>query len=101
MFRKIKATYDKGVLRVKTPLDLPDGTEVEITVRISSETEGHTLDRGKVREALMASGLMAKGASPDTTTHKRLPLAERKRLARLFAGKPSLSEILISERDGK
>ena len=59
------------------------------------------MDIEKIREALIASGLLAKGATKKTEQPKRLPLAERKRLARLFAGEPSLSEIIISERDGK
>ena len=59
------------------------------------------MGREKIREALIASGLVAKSATKKTTQPKRLPLAERKRLARLFAGRPSLSEIIISERDGK
>ena len=101
MIRNIKARYEKGVLRTDTPLDLPDGAEVVITIRTGSDRNEPPLERGKIRDALVAAGLVAKCAAKGTTKPKRLPLAERNRLGRLFAGKPPLSEIIIAERDGK
>ena len=101
MLCNIKATYEKGVLRTDHPLDLPDGTQVVLSVRTSSDHETPPLDRGKIRDALAAAGLVEKESPKKTTKPIRLSLAERKRLGRLFAGEPSLSEIILSERDGK
>jgi predicted DNA-binding antitoxin AbrB/MazE fold protein len=40
MTRNLKATYEQGKLRLKEPLPLPDGTQVEITVILREEDNG-------------------------------------------------------------
>ncbi len=59
------------------------------------------MDRERIREALIASGLVAKDTAKKSEQPARLPLSERKKLARLFAGEPSLSEFIIAERNGR
>ena len=40
MTANLKATYENGVLRLKEPLSLPEGTEVEVTVTSHDESDG-------------------------------------------------------------
>ena len=40
MTRNLKATYEKGKLRLKEPLLVPDGTQVEVTVILREEDNG-------------------------------------------------------------
>ena len=40
MITKVKAIYDHGVLRLKQPLSLPSGTQVEVTVVSYEEDNG-------------------------------------------------------------
>ena len=43
MTTNLKATYEQGVLRLKEPLSLPDGTQVDVTVIAPEEGNGeHT-----------------------------------------------------------
>jgi len=40
MTTNIKAIYEQGVLRLKEPLSLPDGTQVDLTVTSHEEDNG-------------------------------------------------------------
>ena len=40
MTTNLKAIYEKGVLRLKEPLSLPDGTQVDVTVTSHEEDNG-------------------------------------------------------------
>lgn len=42
MQRNLKAIYEQGVLRLKEPLSLPDGTPVDLTVIVHGEDNGET-----------------------------------------------------------
>ncbi len=78
-----------------------ESSREEMANALGIEQETPPPDRGKIRDALAAAGLVGKESPKKTTKPSGLSLAERKRLGRLFSGKPSLSEIVISERDGK
>ena len=43
MTRNLKATYEQGKLRLKEPLPLPDGTQVNVTVTSREEDNGERL----------------------------------------------------------
>ena len=40
MTTNLKAIYEQGVLRLKEPLSLPDGTQVDVTVTSHEEDNG-------------------------------------------------------------
>jgi predicted DNA-binding antitoxin AbrB/MazE fold protein len=40
MTTNLKAIYEQGVLRLKEPLSLPDGTQVDVTVTSHEESNG-------------------------------------------------------------
>ena len=40
MTANLKAIYERGVLRLKEPLSLPDGTQVDVTVTSHEEVNG-------------------------------------------------------------
>lgn len=40
MTANFKATYEQGVLRLKEPLSLPDGTQVDVTVTTTEKDNG-------------------------------------------------------------
>ncbi len=40
MTTNLKATYEQGVLRLKEPLSLPDGTQVDVTVVAHEKDNG-------------------------------------------------------------
>jgi predicted DNA-binding antitoxin AbrB/MazE fold protein len=40
MTTNLKAIYEQGVLRLKEPLPLPDGTQVDVTVTSHAEDNG-------------------------------------------------------------
>ncbi len=102
MSQTITAIYEDGILRPLTPLELPDRTEVRLTVEAAPElldADVHT-QRRQVDMALMAAGLMAPRAPADPALH---PLTDEERAAlsrRIPAGRP-LSEIILEERDGR
>lgn len=101
MSQTITAIYEDGILRPLTPLELPDRTEVRLTVEAAPDlldADVH-IQRRQVDTALIAAGLMAPRAPADPALH---PLTDEERAAlsrRIPAGRP-LSEIILEERDG-
>lgn len=98
MNETITAIYENGVLRPTIPLNLPEHTEVQISIKIpaSTGTEAH---RRHVMDVLVAAGLVL----PTVAAPAVPPLSEEERndLARCIpAGRP-LSEIIIEEREGR
>jgi predicted DNA-binding antitoxin AbrB/MazE fold protein len=98
----LTAIYENGVLRPLTPLTLPEHAEVEISIRThmpdAAEAEIH---RRRVREALVAAGLMLTRGAISATTEGLLSEDARHALAQQIpAGRP-LSEIIREEREGR
>lgn len=92
----ITAIYENGVLRPLAPLELPEHTEVRISISVM-ELPADQAHRQRVTEALAAAGLIA---GEEGTAHT-LPLSDeaRQELAqRIVHGRP-LSEIISEERD--
>ena len=79
MLCNIKATYEKGVLRTDHPLDLPDGTQVVLSVRTSSDHETPPLDRGKIRDALAAAGLVEKESPKKNNETDKIVLGRKEK----------------------
>ena len=94
----ITAIYENGVLRPLDPLDLPERTEVQVSIKplaVSADADAH---RRRVREVLVAAGLVL----PQTEAPDQ-PLTEQERdeLARRIPPGRQLSEIIIEEREGR
>lgn len=100
MNQTISAIYENGVPRPLTPLQLPDRSEVQISVEMATERPDAETHRRQVDTVLLTAGLMVPRPDSDPL---RPPLTdtERDALARhIPAGRP-LSESILEERDGR
>lgn len=89
----IPATYEDGVLKPITPLDLDDKTQVLVQVLPQSVTE-----RKQIRAAFRAAGLSSPPVAPESVEAKKLSPERRAELARRAAVGRPLSEIVIENR---
>jgi predicted DNA-binding antitoxin AbrB/MazE fold protein len=95
----ITAIYENGVLRPLDPLDLPERTEVQVSIKplaVSADADAH---RRRVREVLVAAGLVL--PQPEAPPGQPLTEQERDELARRIPPGRPLSEIIIEEREGR
>lgn len=83
------AIYENGLLRPIVPLDLPEHSEVEITVRINDGSL-----RSKVRQALNLQGQPNKIA--DSISHKR-----RAELGKIFTAEKPLGDYINEDRESR
>jgi predicted DNA-binding antitoxin AbrB/MazE fold protein len=90
------AIYENGVLRLLTPVSLPERARVRLAI-LSEEEPDDELRRAEV--ALVAAGLV-KLASPQLEP-RSISQDRRAELARLYAAGGPLSEVIIAERDGR
>ncbi len=81
------AIYENGLLRPIVPLDLPEHSEVEITIRINDDS----LD-SKVRKALKLNKQLNK--TEDVISNER-----RAELAKIFSAEKPLSEYINEDRE--
>ena len=89
MIQTTTAIYENGLLRPVVPLDLPEHSEVEITVQIN-ENSLHS----KVRKALKLDELS--NNSENVISNKR-----RAELAKIFSAEKPLSDYINEDRDEK
>ncbi len=82
------AIYENGVLRPAVSLDLPENSEVEITIHTSAEPF-----REKVRKALGLPEVVY--IAPEISPERRAELAE------LFSGEPPVSNYIRDDRDSR
>ncbi len=90
------AIYENGVLRLLTPVSLPEQARVRLAI-LSEEEPGSDLRRAEA--ALIAAGLV-RPTSPEPEL-KPVSRARRAELARLYAAGGPLSEVIIAERDDR
>ncbi len=83
------AIFENGLLRPIIPLDLPENSEVEITVQINDNSL-----RSKVRKALKLEDKSNK--TEDAISNKR-----REELAKIFSAEKSLSEYINEDREAR
>ena len=88
------AIYENGVLRLLTPVSLPERTRVRLEILSEEEVED---ELGRAEAALIAAGLV-KPASPQLKP-KSVSQERRAELAHLYAKGGPLSEVIIAERD--
>jgi predicted DNA-binding antitoxin AbrB/MazE fold protein len=90
------AIYEHGVLRLLTPLVLPERKKVRLQI---TEMEDSENDLQRAEAALVAAGLIKPGAA--SVDGRTVSDARREELAHLYAGSPPLSEVIIAERDAR
>ena len=90
------AIYENGVLRLLTPVSLPEQARVRLAI-LSEEEPGDELHRAEA--ALIAAGLV-KPEKPQSQL-KSVSQERRAELARLYAVGGPLSKVIIAERDGR
>lgn len=122
MITLVTAIYENGVLRPLTPLELPEHTQVQLSVLPLPTPDDAQEHRRRVQEVLVAAGLRRPTTYMSTTdaeestsdgerqTPPRLPgtpvsdivIAQRRgELARRFSADRPLSELITEEREGR
>ena len=96
MSTEATAIYENGVLRLLTPITLPEQARVRLAI-LGEEEPGSELRRAEA--ALIAAGLV-KPASAQAE-HRTVSRARRAELARIYAAGGPLSEVIIAEREGR
>lgn len=90
------AIYENGVLRLLTPVSLPERARVRLAILSEEEPED---ELRRAEAALIAAGLVKlAGPQPGLETVSQERRAE---LARLYADGGPLSEVIIAERDDR
>ena len=96
MSTQATAIYEGGVLRLLTPISLPERARVRIQILSEEELEDDVL---RAEEALIAAGIV-KPRKP--VVELRIVSEDRRaELARLYAAGGPLSEAIIDERDAR
>ena len=88
------AVYERGTLRLLTPLVLPERARVHIQV---VEAEPDEDEGQRVEAALLASGLVRPSKPAQSVRH--ISKVRRAELAKLYAVGGPLSEVIIAERE--
>ena len=96
MSTQATAIYEGGVLRLLTPVSLPERARVRIQILSEDELED---DMHRAEAALIAAGLVKPPKPP--TELKIVSPARRAELARLYATGGPLSEVIIAERNSR
>jgi predicted DNA-binding antitoxin AbrB/MazE fold protein len=95
MSTQATAIYEEGVLRLLTPVSLPEKARVRVQILSEEESES---DLRRAEAVLIAAGLVKPTAQSDLKT---ISPARRAELARLYAVGGPLSEAIIAERDAR
>lgn len=90
------AIYERGVLRLLTPVTLPEQSRVRVQILEEKNTES---DLRRAEAVLIASGLVSPPHPPPGL--KTVSRARRAELSRLYAVGGPLSEVIIAERDAR
>jgi predicted DNA-binding antitoxin AbrB/MazE fold protein len=88
------AVYEQGVLRLLTPVDLPERSRVRLHIVEMGEAAD---ELRRAEEALAAAGIIRQPIAPKRK--KVVPGSRRAYLARVYGEAGPISEIVIRERD--
>lgn len=100
MITLVTAIYENGVLRPLTPLELPEHTQVQISVRPLPTPDDAQEHRRRVQEVLIAAGLRRPTMDVSTTgAEEPTPDVERQ-IPPSLPG-TSVSDIVIAQRRGE
>jgi hypothetical protein len=94
----VRGTYRDGVLHLHEPLELPDNTEVDISVNPIEKQDKVQSERERIYAILIEEGLM-KPRSQLPSSQPPLTPEEEAELAKKLAKAGSLSELIIQERE--
>lgn len=94
MAKVVTAIYEGGVLRLLTPISLPERTRVRVQILPEAES-GDELRRAEV--TLIAAGLIR--PELDTPPAVHVSQARREELRRLYSTGEALSDSIIRGRD--
>jgi predicted DNA-binding antitoxin AbrB/MazE fold protein len=97
MSETVTAIYERGVLRLLTPLHLPEHTRIEI--QIVSRSSAAEDERQRVRQALLDAGVIR--PRPPAEPVQPVPETRLAAAAKALAAAGSLSELIIAERNGR
>jgi len=97
MNQTIQAIYENGLLRPLIPLDLPENSEVEITVRTNVEN-AETLS-WKVHRALENAKLLSSEKTKIEETNPTLTNERREELSKIFSSETPLGDLIRQDRD--
>ena len=95
-----EAIYEHGTLRLLSPLELPEQTHVRVSVTWG-DTNLPSDEHIQVEALLVASGLVKPKSAAELDSVVHVSVARRAELARIFGQGQSLSDFIISERDGR
>ena len=90
------AIYEKGVLRLLTPVSLPERARVRVQILADDEPED---ELHRAETVLIAAGLVQPASS--STGRRTVSKGRRAELARIYAVGGPLSEAIIAERDAR
>ena len=96
MSTQAMAIYEKGVLRLLTPVSLPERARVRVQILAEEETRD---DLFRAEAALTAKGLINPANVP--SEFRSVSQARRAELACLYASGGPLSELIIAERGAR
>ena len=96
MIATATAIYEKGTLRLLTPVSLPERARVRVQIQEEEKTAD---DVQRATAVLEASSLVKRSVQPDAIGV--VPPARRAELAQIYAAAGPLSELIIAERDGR
>jgi predicted DNA-binding antitoxin AbrB/MazE fold protein len=96
MSTEARAIYEDGILRLLTPVALPERTEVRIQILTEKEADN---ELKRAEAALIAAGIVKPKKVPEEL--KPISSARRAELARLYAVGGPLSESIIAERNAR
>jgi hypothetical protein len=93
----LRGVYRDGAVHLREPLELPDNTEVAISVSAVEKQVDAQSERDRVHEFFVAEGLVR----PHSQTQAQPPLSpeQEAELAEKLAQGGSLSKLIIKERD--
>lgn len=96
MIEKITAIYEHGVLRLLTPLSLPERTQVELQI-VGHRPPSLADEHEQVQQALIAAGLVL--PQPLSTPGDEVSEAELMAVAQRLSTTGPLSDLILAERD--
>ncbi len=99
MNETITAIYEQGMLRLLTPLSLPERTRVQIQIVAPATAVHKGEEHCQVRRALLDAGVIR----PRSQTEPVQPVSEAQLAAagKTLAAAGPLSELVIAEREGR
>lgn len=98
MIEKITAIYEHGVLRLLTPLSLPERTQVELQI-VGHRPPTLADEQQQVQQALITAGLVL--PQPPSMPGDEISEAELMAVAQRLSTAGPLSDLILAEREDR